>query len=425
MRTSAMALLLVLTAGGPAAADEPVLTLEAALGIANERNTAVALARSEVAAAQARLRGAAVLTPYNPELEAAAGARRSGPGPIAEYEFRVTQAVELGGQRAARIDSANSGLSMSRARLEAERASLLADVRKAFARALASARLLAMERESSELTARTEETARMRLTAGEASRIDLNIARVELGRAQASLRDAERRHEEALFSLRLVLGVPETFKLGRLEEPSHAGHIAELQHSLDDRLRRHPSVVAELHAVEEARAELALSRREFVPTPRVGVTWSQEQDEQVLRGTLSVGLPLFNQNQGARGLATVRLAREERQLEGALRRVRNAVAVARTRHSAAISAAADLGGQALAAAEENLELINTAYSIGKVDVLRWILVRRETLEARRACVAALEELAIAEADLAEALGIATMTWTATTAEPPREPEDGP
>lgn len=61
MKTSAIALLFLLTAGGAAAAEEAVLTLEEAVRIANDRNTAVAVAQAEVDAAKARLARVATL----------------------------------------------------------------------------------------------------------------------------------------------------------------------------------------------------------------------------------------------------------------------------------------------------------------------------------------------------------------------------
>lgn len=69
-----------------------------------------------------------------------------------------------------------------------------------------------------------------------------------------------------------------------------------------------------------------------------------------------------------------------------------------------LAAQAAVSGDVLAAAQENLALSNVAYAAGKVDFLQLLLVRRDTLEARRGYIETLEVLNDASAQLARAVG---------------------
>jgi cobalt-zinc-cadmium efflux system outer membrane protein len=59
----------------------------------------------------------------------------------------------------------------------------------------------------------------------------------------------------------------------------------------------------------------------------------------------------------------------------------------------------------LEALDENVALVNKGYEAGKIDFLQLILIRRETLEARRDYIEALEELNTAEAELDRVVGV--------------------
>ena len=73
-------------------------------------------------------------------------------------------------------------------------------------------------------------------------------------------------------------------------------------------------------------------------------------------------------------------------------------------YRAAIAAAQMTRGEALQAAEENLQLATEAYQAGKIDFLQLLVVRRAALEERRAAIEAAEDLHNARAQLDRALG---------------------
>ena len=116
-------------------------------------------------------------------------------------------------------------------------------------------------------------------------------------------------------------------------------------------------------------------------------------------------MPVFNQNQAGRGVATAEVVRAERVLEATERRIRQEVLLAALRLETAQGVVQAFDDGVVQAMTENLGLINTAYSAGKIDLFELLVIRRDTLEARRGYIEALEELRAAEAALGRALGM--------------------
>ncbi|ATB27291.1 TolC family protein [Melittangium boletus] len=381
------------------------LTQEEAVTLALERSPRLLSARAEALSAQARLDGASLLAQTNPELQGAVGPRlRDGVSSL-DVTVGVSQRLELFGQRGARREAAAAQLTASEARLETLRVSLAAEVRGAFARLLASEQEWSLADEGQLLAEQALQAAEERQTAGAASRIEVNTARVELGRAAHARVLAERRRTLARGELRLLLGL----------EPSEAMEAkGELRPGMTDpppldalverALARRADVKAARSELDAARAEVELASREAWPGTRLGASYSQEEGARIVQGTLGIELPVFNRNQAARGVGAARLTQTRGLLEATERLVRTEVGLALERYRTARAAVAVYSEDVLEALQQNLALVNEAYRAGKVDFFQLLLIRRDALDARRGYIEALEELLIAEAQLTRTLG---------------------
>lgn len=394
-----------LAAATPTRAAEDI-GIEDAVRIALERNPELASLGAEVSAARARLDGATLLVQRNPEVSLGAGSRRTDGERSPDLEVEVAQEVEIFGERAARIDAARAALASAEGRYQARRVELAAETRESFARAVAAERLLTVAREARELAGAVESAAARRLEVGEASQIEVNSARVEVGRAASEVAEALRRREAALAELRLLIAVDPARDLAL------AGELAPL--ALPE--RADPSSIlsvareqrADLRAAREdlqaAAAERRLAGREALPKPRLGARFVREGEEDAILGTLSFDLPLVNRNQAGRGVAGARFVQAQRALEAAERRVSQEVRLALARLEAARDAARAFEGEVVRAMEENLRLVATAYQAGKIGLFELLVLRRDALDARRGRIRAQEDLVSAEAQLLRALG---------------------
>jgi cobalt-zinc-cadmium efflux system outer membrane protein len=400
-----VAVALVACVAGAAPAGEP-LALGAAVAQALAQNPEVRAAEAEVRGARARLDGASAPLAFDPELSGAAGARDGEAGRTAEFEVALSQRIEIGGQRRARLAAARAALGAAEGRLAAARARVATEVRELLGRAAAAGLRAEVAVEAQRLADGAARAAEKRFQAGDVARIEVNGARVERGRAARAAIEAEQERRAALEDLGLLLG-------------SDAGAPAEIAFALEgegrapdrspdelvrEALAARRDVAAARLDAEAAAAEDRLAARSAVPTPALGVSVAREEGADVVLGTLSFELPLFRRARAARGVASARAEQARIALAALERSAAQEVRLAAGRVRAARRILDAFDPATTAAMAENLVLATEAYEAGQIDFVRYQLLRREALDARHERIGALEALNRAEARLDRALG---------------------
>ena len=403
-----LCLLLLAVAGSPVFAQSRTLTIEEAIRLAQENNPDVRSLTADVDAAKARLRGASLLFQNNPALSAATGPRSSDAGKTRDSSIQILQPVEIAGQRGARISAAQASLDAAEARLQALRSEVTASVRESFGRMLAAEQRLALASEARSIALQGVTAAEERFRAGAAALLEVNTARVELGRATRGRAEAERSRAAALGDLRLLVGLDpfQTVTVqGELKPGAPRGEAAAL---VAQALGNRAELQASRRALDAAKAEARLASREWIPSPRIGASYSHEEESNatIVQGLLAFDLPIFNRNTAARGVADARVRQLEAEREATLRRVTQEVLTALARLDAARSAAEGYAGDVVKAMQQNMELATDSYRAGKIDFLQLIVIRRQAVEARSEYIDVLEELNAAQASLARAVGLA-------------------
>lgn len=391
---------------GEVARAEP-LTSERAVELALERSPELAAVTADAAVARARLSGAEALFQGNPEVSAGAGPRRNGSSRSTDLEVSIAQRVEVFGQRGARIEAALAERDAAMQRVAARRVALAAEVRSAFARVLAADRLVALAREDVAVARDAVRAAERRFELGGSTQLEVNAARAEGGRAARAVATATRRAAAARSELRVPLAMDAATPLeldGDLPRPTGARPLVDVEALARKALVGRADLAAARRELAAAEAELTVAARESLPSPAVGARYSREEGADILLGTLTFELPVFNRNQAGRGVASARVVRARTELAALERLVRGDVALSVARVEQAMEAAGAFEGDALAGAEANVSLASRAYEAGKIGIAELLLIRRSAVEARREHLEALQEIAEAEADLARAVG---------------------
>jgi len=385
------------------------VTLEAAVLHALESNPDIVQAEAEVRAARGRREGADLLLKDNPEIGAAIGprSREDAAEEDLDWEVSATQSFEIAGQRSARIDVTSAAVAAAEARLVERRAVVAAQVRAAFGRVLGAAARAELADAALRLARQAVDAADERHRRGAASLIELNTARVEAGRSDRARLEAARRRAAALAELKLLMAVAPGDSLlleGELESLSPARRL-DVDELSTIAIRSRPALIAARQDLESARAEERLAAREAVPSPQIGARYQREEDAEIVQGTVSIDLPLFARNQAGKGVSRARTMQAESLVAALERQVAQEVALAVESVEVARETLEGFAGDVLKALDENVALVNKGYEAGKIDFLQLILIRRETLEARRDYIEALEELNTAEAELDRAVGM--------------------
>lgn len=355
--------------------------------------------------------GAEPLLRHNPSLQLGAGPRFGGSS-ARDYDLlaALTQPVEIGGQRASRLEAA----SRRSARLQAEALStrwqLRRDVTLAYRSTVVARERAAIEQHLLRFAEEMTALARKRFAAGELNAIELRVAEVDLARARQSKLAAD----QALRSARLRLAELSGWSLEHPPRVSAGLELPPDAPALEDLLKHlgaeHPELRARRAARAEAEARAELAEREAWPTPVLGVQFSREGSvgsppNHIVLGTVEVPVPLWQRNREARieSRVDVDVARTEES------------AAARALHAEVARAHAELGSArerlsiyttAIAPQlEESFDLLRRGFVAGEVSVLDLGSVRERWLGARRDALAAYADYYRAATELEFALGI--------------------
>lgn len=423
----------------PLGAQAPGDTLRLTLAEAHERalraNPELRAARLDIAIARGELRQSGVL-PFNPSFEVL------GPGGGNATQPAVAQELEVFGQRGVRMTAARAGYARARAEVANSTRLTLGEVDRAFYRLVSATRRAELADEVLRSNQRLAAITERQLTEGEISRLDFNLATVEIGRSRSRALAAHREQAEQTIELSRLLGlpsgtpvapvldasehVPAVMNTPSRAQPDTSRAVAANTARLAARalvldvdsltavaLRHRPDLAASTAATREAAARTTLSRREALPNLVVRGVWQRSLDER--RGQLSPGvgitLPFFNRSQGETQARRAAVAKAELARAALTTRVRAEVASAVGTYRSAAQEVEVLESTVLAPARQNRQLLETAYREGKVGLPVLILIRNQVSDAELEYWAAWLAEREALARLAEVTGQSTTAPT--------------
>lgn len=406
----AIALLLISPAGWTQASTPPLvtaisaddllaLTLDNALALAESANPTLKSKRAELAAAEGAQDEAAAWLKSNPEISLAQ-TRRDVPQPVLgsdryhEWNTGISQALEIAGQRGHRVDAADAAMAALRAEIADTRRQVRAEVAGRFYRVLALQQRVDIEIRALKLFDDTSSAIQKRRVAGEDTRLDANVASVEVERARNQLAIAQ----EQLMEARGELAARLQFPAAKL--PQAVGDLAASRgsYTLNDlltTLESQPRLRALAERENSADARLSLERASRFPDITVGANVGREGPvggrERLTTFTVSLPLPLFKRNQAGVGQATTELQQAQIERQAALRDTRANVTTLWAKLNSLDARVRRLKDSVLPALDDNQTLSLKSQRAGQIGLLELIVVNRQALDARRDLVDALTE----------------------------------
>jgi cobalt-zinc-cadmium efflux system outer membrane protein len=382
-------------------------------------NGELAAARLEIERARARLRQAGLRPNPTIDFEQTTG-RLTGSTGEGETSVGVSLPLEVGGQRGRRMELAQAELEAIEAEVSDRERRLTGEVLTTYAEALAALRELEITEGLTDLDLKTVVIVQARVSEGETAPIELNLLRAEVERLRSRRALVEGRLRVSLLRLKSLAGIPLDEPLRVREEiqtPDLPQPPASLEAAFEIALRTRPDLrlarlteEVALAGFRLARAQSApevtaftkytLSRSVFDDTP-VGV---QRDKDRFLTFGVSVGLPVFNRNQGAREEAKVTISQARTRREFAEQVVRSEVASAYARYEAARAALITFEQGVIARSNDNIRVIRAAYELGQFSITDLINEQRRLVDSQRDFTEALAERYRAMAELQLAIG---------------------
>lgn len=379
------------------------LSLEAAVQMALRQNPLLRAAEAEVAASRGAIDQAGVLP--NPSLGVDQEDTRRE---TRTTTIMLSQAFELGGKRAARVQLAHSGRNLAMAELATREADVRAGTIQAFFDALIAQERVKVAEESLGIAASGAAAAARRVTAGKVSPTEETRARVAEAASRIELRQAQADYQSALRALSLVMGVTEG-ALGQLDGRADTVPQPPTHASIAQRLSQAPALRRAQSEVQRASAAYELERARRIPdvTVSLGVKRAPEIGRNQPMISVSVPLPLFDTNNGAlletlrRRDAAQALAKAEEQ------RIRSEVLQNIDQLQARASEAQALRQDVLPGARSAYEAASRGFELGKFSFLEVLDAQRTWLQARTQYLQSLAEVHRAAAELERRLGSPT------------------
>ena len=389
------------TAWPPRSVDLKTLTL-----IGYYYSASLEVARAQLSAAEAGIQAAHAR--INPGLVGSAGYDRN-PESRFDRSLGPSFTVETAGKRGYRILRAEAEAESARNTLAEASWQLRSGVRAAFVNhLLAAARFELIEREA-QVRSEIVEIFERRLAVGEAARPELDIYRVSLITANASLRRSRGDVTQTRAALANAVGLPSdvlssvTWTAPRFETPARpealpvstvqrAGvlHRADLRRSLSD------------FAATDASLRLELARQ----YPDLVLLPAYEFQESFARYVLNVTaepLALFHRNQGPIAVALAQREEAAAKFEGLQARAIGDIETALIRYRATFAQWQEAGDQLTAVQRDREEAARRALAVGEGDRLALATARLETVTAARARLDALADVQNAMGALEDAL----------------------
>src|SRR5437667_3090597 len=359
------------------------VTLTQALALTLKQNPDLAAFSWDVRSAEARVLRAR-LRP-NPELGMQSeDIRGSSPGcSHSQTTLQLSQLLELGGKRTARVREATFGRELAKLDYESKRLDILRKTAQAFVEVLSAQERVRLGQENLELTSGLIPDIRKRIEAGKASAVEQTRSEVAVASARIELDQAKRSLITARQHLAAQWGSAQPKFAQVVGDLEHVTYLPSLE-NLSLSLAQNPEIARWEPETDKRQATLRLQQAQAVPniTLSAAPRYIGETREWTSVIGFSLPLPLWNRNQGAILEAKHQLAKADDEKRSAVTRLSSELndayqTVARTSNEIHV-----LKESVLPGAEKAVEAIRQGYEAGRFSYLD-VNEGRRTLTAAR------------------------------------------
>ena len=383
------------------------VTLEHAISLAVASNPDLAATEQELKVAAGEQIRSRYLSQFNPQAGTDFAYRpRGGRSNSQDWHVSLSQEIEVFGQRALRMKSANLGWQQSAAMVRDRLRLLSAAVKMTFLEALRARQQTQLLGELEKLDSRLYNAARMRLKAGEIGQIDYNLAEVRYGETSRALIEARERYRAQRSSLGRLLGGTAGPEPDPADDYTLKLPASDLRSLVDIAVRSRPDLRAGELEITRLETEATLNKRLALPNPQIGTFFGHEENTQHPSGVaLGFSVPLFNRRQAEAAIIEARRRQADYKLRARSLDVEREVRDAYNAYLTARRTVAIYHDQILAPARESFDLLEKAFLAGKIDLLSLSVAERQAYDARAAYLDAWFNLHAAEVALQLATGV--------------------
>jgi cobalt-zinc-cadmium efflux system outer membrane protein len=383
----------------PSELQSGALTYSAAWEIASSRNLKLAAARRQRAAREAAI----VTAGLRPNPDFTAEVSRDTPHEV----IGVDWPLEIGGQRSRRLDLAKEELLLSEVDVQTALRALRRELREAFYSLMFADEHVRLSQSLLDIARQLRDGAQARVDTGAAPRLEVLQADLAVARADADVAAAVSLRRADQARLNGILDWPPDRSVTL--DGSLSDGVTEMTIDAANSLARaqNPELLGldRQIAVEQRRIDLLTAERTPTPTVTVGGVFDAPGEFAAgWRAGVSVGLPLFNRNQGeiAASIATSAQLRAER--DAVARTVENGVYAALQTMTARNDQLTTFQQRLIPTATELATLSDESYRSGRTALFTVFEAQRSVRELSEEALQAALDVQLAVADLEDVIG---------------------
>lgn len=359
------------------------LSLRDAISFALARNPQLAIAKSQVKRQAGHAAEAGVLP--NPELTFEIE-DFGGTGPYSRLEngestLQVSQHLEIGGARRARLEAAAKLGDAAAWRYEATRLAVISDTMARFAAVMTTQRALEAANEAAAAASAATQMVADRIEAGRSAPVELFRARTAQSKYDVQVLRMHSRETTAKAELAAMwAGVPPVENvIGYLEEVTAPPSFD----SLAIKLEANPLLSAGNAEVASGEALIRTAKREQIPWVRLsGGYRDYAGDDHAFVAGITLPLPIFDQNRGKLAVAEAQTELFRTHLQVANYALRADLKKAHQAMAASYTEIRSYQTQILPDAEKSAEAFAEGFRLGKFGQLDVVNAQQAALEAK-------------------------------------------
>ncbi len=369
---------LMLAFAYPAQAGPLNIDLRTAVTRARERAPEAIAALARIGEARAQRVGAGVLFTQNPEVQVGGGARFGDPRTLA-LQAQVTQPLEPT-RRGARIDVADAGIVQAQATSDAALRRLSYEVATVFLEARFADLEVELAQRNVEVATHAADAADRRRKAGDITDLDVNLAKIALGRSRSALSAAQSERADAVGRLGVLIGAQPDDVIALV------GDLRPEPLTLDA-LRGSVASRADVRALEAeasvARAEGSLANVNGRPDVGLWFGYQLDETDTILLGGLTFTLPFWNRAQGDKAAARAKLRRAEMERAAVVGSASRQLVDAFDAYTRARESVEVFDRDVVPTLADSEKLLERSIETGQIAVNDYLVARQEILNGRR------------------------------------------
>jgi outer membrane protein, heavy metal efflux system len=298
---------------------------------------------------------------------------------------------------------------------------LIGQLRTAYLRSAETAARLNYFERNRGLNQQMAQVMMVRLSSGDASRLESHLLQAENNRIEAQRLSAEGQLMQEMLDLRKLAAISPTEPLSLQSLPATVvtSHQTEAD-LIEAAFRNRPDLRAARIRETLANAGVMLARAQVAPTIVGSVRYAREpnvsrfatatqpqafQKESVLGFGVSIPLPFWSREQGNIREATSKVTQSTAEREALENTIRMEVTAAARRYQSALRSLELIRTGVVNETEAGFSITQLAYRLGDAKLTDVIFQQRSLIDAQIAQLAAESEVATAQADLDLALGV--------------------